>query len=297
MTTETSGSEISAEREGAIRVIKAFLFSASIVPAMLGGALAVRDPGAGALDFVLATLGLFIGQAGGDYLYYYFTHFHTDPRDAHTKIFAGWRPLFVDKHLSPPRTLHAGAACLGFGALVGLYFTVKLGWAVVPLALAGGAVAVFFTPLMLKGFKEPVIFITFGPLCVVGVHYVLTGRFSAAPVAASLPVGFFVTVVAYLKGAHYEVKSGTEGDLVLNIRSGHIGLLYAMGYGTLGAAVVLQYLSPWALLGLLSLPLALDVVRRVAAGSSAVADYLWAVVRSLLVLIAGGFLIAAGCLF
>jgi 1,4-dihydroxy-2-naphthoate octaprenyltransferase len=287
---------ITRDRERAIRVIKVFLFSASIVAAVVGGATAAREPAARGLDFLLAAFGLFIGQAGGDYLYYYFTRFHTDPRDAHTKIFAGWRPLFVDRLIAPERSLRAGVVCLAIGAAVGLHFTLKLGYAVVPLALAGGAVAVFFTPLMLKGLKELVIFVTFGPLSVAGVHYVLAGRFAVAPVAASLPVGFFVTVVAYLKGAHFRVGSGRQGERVLDVRASHIAVLYALGYGCLAAAVIGGLLAPWTLLALLSAPFAADVVRRVAAGSSAVADYLWAVVESLVVLIAGGGLVAVGCL-
>lgn len=97
-------------------------------------------------------MGLCIGQAGADYLYYYFTHFHTDPRDAHTKIFAGWRPLLMGVCIKPEHTVYAGAACLAADLGIGVYFLTQLGGMIAWLA------AVFFTPLRLKGLKEPVIF-------------------------------------------------------------------------------------------------------------------------------------------
>jgi 1,4-dihydroxy-2-naphthoate octaprenyltransferase len=126
------------DRERAIRSIKILLFSASILPALVGGAIAYA---AGAWEpelFLLATLGLFIGQAGGDYVYYYGTHFHTDARDAHTKIFAGWRPLFTGSLLKPELTLHAGIACLFLDLGIASYFVYVRGTTILWFALAGG---------------------------------------------------------------------------------------------------------------------------------------------------------------
>lgn len=62
--------------------------------------------------------------------------------------------------------------------------------------MAGGLVAVFFTPLMLRDLREPVIYVAFGPLYVMGVVYLLTGTVSATAFVASLPIGFFVAGVA-----------------------------------------------------------------------------------------------------
>ena len=209
---------MTARRTRAIRIIKVSLFSAGIVPAFVGGALAYSEGSFSFPSFLLLVAGLFLGQAGGDYLYYYFTHYHTDPRDSHTKIFAGWRPLFAETVFPGSATIYAGFACLALAAAIGLYFALQVGYAVVILAMLAGAIAVFFTPLMLRGYKEPVIFVTFGPLSVLGVYLALTGSLSWSPVVASLPVAFLVTVVAYLKGAHFTVAvtaegtAGNEGD-------------------------------------------------------------------------------------
>jgi 1,4-dihydroxy-2-naphthoate octaprenyltransferase len=284
------------DRERAIRAIKTLLFSASVVPSVVGGAIAEAAGSFAWTPFLLVAAGLFIGQAGGDYLYYYLTHFHTDARDAHTKIFAGWRPLFTGTRLAPERTVWAGVACLLIDLAIAVYFFQVRGAAILWFALAGGLIAVFFTPLMLRGWKEAVIFVTFGPLCVAGVVFALTGTVSEAALAASLPVGFFVTVVAYLKSARFDVVDAGGERVILRLSRTVIFVLLALGYASLAAGVALGRLPLWSLTGLLSLPLAWSVASVVRQSSSEVAEYLWATVRSIVVLVLVGAGLAVGFL-
>ncbi len=288
---------LSPEREKAIRVIKVLLFSASIVPAMVSGAISYHQGYFDGVSFVLLMLGLFIGQAGGDYLYYYGTHFHTDQRDAHTKIFAGWRPFFADSLFKDEKTLHAGILCLILDALIGAYFTYKVGYEIIIFALLGGLVAIFFTPLMLRGYKEVVIFITFGPLSMMGVCYALHPTFDVVPLVMSLPIACFVTVVAYLKGARYEVREEAGQTFVIKLNRTVIKSLLIAGYLTLIVGVLLQLLPALTLLGLLSIPFALSVVKTLEGNRSEVHEYLWATVRSIAVLITFGVLASLGFLF
>lgn len=279
----------------AIRFIKYLLFSASIIPCLVAGAMALSEgkfpPGA----FLLVTFALFIGQAGGDYLYFYFTNFHSDQRDAHTKIFAGWKPLFTGTFIKPEQTVYAGFACLALDLLIGVYFFLQLGPAILILAALGGAVAVFFTPLMLRGLKEPVIFVTYGPLTMLGVYFVLTHEMSVTPVIASLPIAFLVTLVAYLKSARFEVQQSAGDKVVLKISTRTIQWLLGLAYTSLIIAIIAGFMPIWSLLGLLTLPFAYMVSKKIG-NKSLVADYLWATVYSLIVFIATGLLIAAGYL-
>ena len=284
------------DRERAIRAIKILLFSASVVPSVVGGTIAHAAGSFSWTPFLLAAAGLFIGQAGGDYLYYYLTHFHTDARDAHTKIFAGWRPLFTGTLFAPEKTVWAGAACLLIDLAIAAYFVELRGSAILWFALAGGLIAVFFTPLMLRGLKEPVIFLTFGPLCITGVVFALTGAVSEAALVASLPVGLFVTVVAYLKSARFDVVDSGGEQVVLKLSRTVILSLLALGYASLAAGVALGRLPVWSLGGLLSLPLAWSVASIVRQSSSRVAEYLWATVRSIVVLVIVGAGLAVGFL-
>ena len=282
------------DRERAIRAIKILLFSASAVPSVVGGAIAHAAGPFSWSPFLLAAAGLFIGQAGGDYLYYYLTHFHTDARDAHTKIFAGWRPLFAGTLFAPEKTVWAGAVCLLIDLAVAIYFFELRGAAILWFALAGGLIAVFFTPLMLRGLKEPVIFVTFGPLCVTGVVFALTGTISEGAIVASVPVGLFVTVVAYLKSARFDVVDSGGEQVVLKLSRTVILALLALGYASLAAGVALGRLPAWSLTGLLSLPLAWSVASIVRQSSSRVSEYLWATVRSIVILVIVGAGLAVG---
>jgi 1,4-dihydroxy-2-naphthoate octaprenyltransferase len=274
----------------AIRVIKYALFSASIVPAFVGAALAWHiSPGEFKLfHAILAGLGLFLGQSAGDYFYFYGTNFHANAKDAHTKIFAGWKPLFTDSFLGERGTLWAGVVCLALDLAIAVYFTLQLGAGVLALAGLGALVAIFFTPLMLKGYKEPVIFVTFGPLVMTGLFYVLTGQFSWIPVLVSLPIGFFITVVAYLKGARYEVAESEGKTLVLKLSKKAIFWLTALGYLSLAGLLLGGLLPAWGALAFLALPVSYSVMRVVDQSKSEINAYLWAVVRAILALLIVG---------
>lgn len=280
----------------AIRFIKYLLFSASIVPCLIAGAMSHTARRYNPDWFLLVTFAIFIAQVGGDYLYYYFTHYHTDQRDAHTKIFAGWKPLFTGSLLKPEYTVFAGAACLLLAFFIGIFFYIQLGNTVILLAGIGGAVAVFFTPLMLRGLKEPVIFVTFGPLVMVGVYFVLTRELSMIPVWASLPAAFLVTLIAYLKSARFEVMETDSGRVILNVNVTTIRWLAGLAYLSLIILVILRIIPVWSLLALITVPFAYLITKKISREQKVV-DYLWATVFSLVVyLVTGGF-IALGYLF
>ncbi len=282
------------ERDSAIRAIKVLLFSASVVPSVVAGAVAFRLGGFDLPVFLVLLGAVFLAQAGGDYLYYYFSHLKGDGADSHTKIFAGWRPFLVGNLLRGKEIAAAGAACLIIDIGLGIAFTMSHGWLVAAFGLAGGMIAIFFTPLMLRGLKEPVIFLAFGPLTVLGIALVLTGGFPAEAWAACLPVAFLVTVVAHLKSAHFTLVEGDEGTVVVRLRRRMLTGLTAGAYLSLVGGVVLGALPVATLVGLLTLPMAVGVLRVATRERNQLNVYLWAVVRSIAVLIATGLLLAVG---
>jgi 1,4-dihydroxy-2-naphthoate octaprenyltransferase len=282
------------ERARAIRFIKVLLFSASIVPAVVAAGVADRLGGFELSNLLLATVGVFLGQAGGDYLYYYFTHLNADSSDPHGKIFAGWKPFFADSFLSGKSVLFGAAGCLAVALGIGVYFTLTVGPAVLAFAAVGGAIALFFTPLMLRGLKEPVIFVTFGPATVCGIVFVLTGELSFLAFVASLPVAFLVTLVAHLKSARFKAAPGDVGEVMVELSRGLVTTLSVGAFVSVGVAVALHWLPLGTLVFFLSLPVAIEVTRTAGRNQNQLMTYLWVVVRSLVLLILGGGLIAAG---
>ena len=295
MTSHTK--PLSGERDLAIRFIKVLLFSASIVPALVAGAVAFRLGAFDLVVFLLSAFGIFLGQAGGDYLYYYFTHLHSGSSDPHGKIFAGWRPFFTDSVLAGRRVLVGAFFCLALAFAIGVYFTIMVGPAVLVFAAVGGAIALFFTPLMIRGFKEPIIFIAFGPATICGMVFVQTGELSFFAFILSLPVAFLVTLVAHLKSAKFKPAAGGSEEVVVELSRGLVTALGAGAFVSVGMATALGWIPSGTLLFLFALPLAIEIVQTAGRSHNQLMTYLWVVVRSLILLVLGGVLLSVGLLW
>jgi hypothetical protein len=109
----------------------------------------------------------------------------------------------------------------------------------------------------------------------------------------SLPVGFLVTVVAYLKGARYKLIEKGGSEIILNLKPRVVLILSILAYVSLIGVVAFGFCSPWALLGLLTFPFSLILYRRLCVQKK-IADYLWATVYALVVFIATCLLISLG---
>lgn len=285
------------ERDRAIRFIKVLLFSASIVPAIVAGAVSFYLGAFDSFVFLLSATGIFLGQVGGDYLYYYFTHLHSDSADPHGKIFAGWKPFFADSLLVGRRVLIGAFVSLALALGIGVHFTLVAGPAVLLFVAVGGAIALFFTPLMLRGFKEPVIFIAFGPATVCGMVFVQTGALSFLAFVVSIPVAFLVTLVAHLKSAQFKSATGDSDEVLVQLSRGLVTTLGAGAFVSVGLSVAFGWLPPGSLLFLLALPVAIEIIRTAGRRQNQLMTYLWVVVRSLILLVLGGGLLSMGLIW
>lgn len=275
-------SDSDTRRSGYILQIKFLLFSASIVPALLVGVLNYGTDFS-PLSWLLVIVGLFLGQAGGDYLYYYFTNNHTDNRDAHTKIFAGWKPFFAQYFKKENTALLVGLIVLASNLFILYYFYVSIGWKILAFAAAGGLIALSFTYLMLKGFKEFTVFITFGPLSITGGYLAITGELAMEPLLISIPIGLLITLIAYLKGAKLQISE--DGKNVVSIKTWLIDSIIYGAYGSLVILIAVKVLPVYSAIGLLGLIPAVLLQRKLSNASASMAEYLSATVQSILIMI------------
>jgi len=162
---------------------------------------------------------------------------------------------------------------LGLGSLIGvgaigIYFTVEYGWRILPLGIAGMLLVYLYTTLITKNPLLCVIApgLGFGPLMVVGTYFTQTGEYSVTAGLASLVPGFLVSNLLLLNQF-----PDVEADKVASRR--HIPIAYGRRfsakvyavlmvatYVSLAAAVGFGVLPFTALIGLLTLPLALKTV-------------------------------------
>jgi 1,4-dihydroxy-2-naphthoate octaprenyltransferase len=173
--------------------------------------------------------------------------------------------------LTPRQILTASLLCLASGSVVGLYLTSVRGWAILLIGAIGLFSAVFYvTPgfsLSAIGVGELFIGLNFGVLMTLGAYTVQTGHFSWEPVVASLPVALLIAAVLYINEFQDAAADGAVGRRHLVVRLGK--RLAAQGYAALMLAVYLSLLlgvlldgvTPWALLGLLTVPLAFKAVK------------------------------------
>jgi len=140
------------DRERAIRAIKILLFSASVVPSVVGGTIA-HAAGSSPGPVPAGAAGLFIGQPAA-------TIFTTTSRTSTPmRVTRTPRSSPAGVRCSPDLVRAredgvAGAACLLIDLAIAAYFVELRGSAILWFALAGGLIAVFFTPLMLRGSRS-----------------------------------------------------------------------------------------------------------------------------------------------
>jgi 1,4-dihydroxy-2-naphthoate octaprenyltransferase len=159
------------------------------------------------------------------------------------------------------------ASLIGVGA-IGIYFTMEWGWKILPLGIAGMLVVYLYTTHITK---NPLLCaiapgLGFGPLMVVGTYFTQTGEYSVTAGLASLVPGFLVSNLLLLNQF-----PDVEADKVASRR--HIPIAYGRRfsakvyavlmlatYVSLAAAVGFGVLPLTALIGLLTLPLAVKTV-------------------------------------
>jgi 1,4-dihydroxy-2-naphthoate octaprenyltransferase len=175
-----------------------------MAPVFLGAAIAWRFDGSfSPFLFALALVGsvcLHLAANGIDDVYDYLNG--TDkisdalfPRDA-----PGWKPI-------PRGILSVGEASLvsyllyATSLAIGVVLSLIVGWFALLISVPGVLLSYFYTapPLRLDyrgmGLGEVSVFLSFGPIPVLGVYYVMSAHLSALPFVLGVPAGLLTTAI------------------------------------------------------------------------------------------------------
>jgi 1,4-dihydroxy-2-naphthoate octaprenyltransferase len=176
----------------------------------------------------------------------------------------------------PAAVKRAALAALGVAVVAGAALVVATGaW---PLLLVGAASVVaawYYTggrrPYGYSGFGEVSVFVFFGLVATVGTAYAQTLDLHAAEVLAGTGCGALACAVLVANNLRDVPGDSAVGKRTLAVLLGdaRTRLLY-VGLVAVAAVVVLAagLLSPWSLLGLLALAVAVGPVRAVRAGAA-----------------------------
>lgn len=280
------------KRSTAELVIKCLLFTATVMPSILAGSIfssmeIMRWP-----EFLLMFAGMFIAQLAGDYLFYYFAN-----SKSNQKTYPGWKPFFADSWLSGKRLLFAGLVCLAIDAVIGLYFVINTGWQVALFAFAGGTLIALLTPVSFTGLREISAFLGFGPLAMSGMTLVMSGKmFVPEVIAASIPVGLWVAIVAHFKSAKVVSRDAKTGTILMTTNKTIVVSMVMLAYLAIIVGVMLGYLPILGLLGLVSIIPMFMAIHAMFSKTSTETSYTKSVAMSIVALVVGGLMMAAAYL-
>lgn len=253
-----------------VQAVRAFSFTASVIPVLVGGLFALGAPGAKAWYLLpLAVLGALLLHAGTNLINDYYDFENGVDRDCSY----GSSGVLVDG-LLPPRAIFRGAlVAFGLAAALGVVLIAFRGWSMVALGIIGLAGGYLYTgrPVGYKylALGDLLVFVLMGPLMVIGGYLAVTGVYRHEVLLLSLPVGCLVAAILAANNLR-DVVHDSEANVitlarVLGPRGGRAeySTLVVGAYAIIIGLVIACVLSPWTLLVLISLPLALKNLRTV----------------------------------
>jgi 1,4-dihydroxy-2-naphthoate octaprenyltransferase len=201
-------------------------------------------------------------------------------------------------------TLAMAVGGLAISIGVGLYFVALRGAALLPLGVAGVALVLAYTQWITR---HPLLCLVapglgFGPLMILGTHVALTGHYAGSAAAASLVPFFLVNNLLLLNqfpDTEADRRVGRRHVLVTSgpaVAARWYVALTVLAFASLALGVLLGWLPGGALLGLLTLALAIPTAREVRAYALDVQRLLPAMGRNVLISLLTPVLMAVGML-
>ena len=240
---------------------------AAVAPVLVGTALAGSEDVFKPLRFVCALIGSIFIQIG--------TNLANDYSDAR-------RGADTDDRLGPVRVTAGGLVpprrvlvwtyvAFGIAVLAGTYLIAVAGWELLAVGVASIVAGVLYTggpkPYGYEGLGELFVFLFFGVVAVVGSYFVQTEDLTGTAFLLSVPVGLLASAILVVNNVRDLETDRRAGKRTLAVRLGRpaarrlfaamIVLSYAIAIGLAVGR------SPWLLLPLLTVPLAVPLGRTV----------------------------------
>jgi 1,4-dihydroxy-2-naphthoate octaprenyltransferase len=250
-----------------IEATRPYSFTASVTPVFIGSVLGAMDGLFSWGRFLLALFGSLFIHIGTNLVNDYYDHKSgVDTIESKSGSQVIQRGL-----LTADEVYWGGIATFGIGSLFGLVLVGLCGWPILALGIASVLAGYFYTanPLSLAyiALGEATVFVFMGPVIIIGAYYVQREVFSLAPLLISLPVGCVVAAILQANNIRDIEADKAHGKntlaTVISRRAANweLGVLIYGAFVLTGLLVLLGY-APWpVLLTLLSIRLAIPVVR------------------------------------
>ncbi|MFQ6016031.1 MAG: 1,4-dihydroxy-2-naphthoate octaprenyltransferase [Anaerolineae bacterium] len=253
--------------------VRAPFFTATIVPILLGAIIAWVRVGAFHWGYFLLTMvgGLFL-HAGTNVANDYFDHLSgaDEFNFEFVRPYTGGSRMIQRGLLTPMQVLRGALLFFTLGSIIGLYLTYTRGTLVLLLGIIGVFCGFFYTAppfrLVSTGLGETFVGLNFGILMTLGSYYVQTQALAWEPVVAAVPVALLIAAVLYINEFQDYHADRDAGKTHLVVRLGRrraangYTIIIAATYLSIAVAVGLGLISPFTLIALATLPIALKAV-------------------------------------
>ncbi|MEM3736735.1 MAG: 1,4-dihydroxy-2-naphthoate octaprenyltransferase [Candidatus Bathyarchaeia archaeon] len=248
--------------------------TASVIPVLLGTAVAWATTNTFLFPlFILTLLGGVCLHIGTNVANDYFDHKSRDD-DVNVEFvrpFSGGSRMIQLGMLTPRAVLSGALLFFAAGGAIGLYLALARGFVILIFGLIGVFSGFFYTAppfnLASRGIGELFVGLNFGVMMTAGAFYVQTQALTWEPVFAAIPVSMLITAVLYINEFPDYTADKTVGKRHLVVRLGRrraavgYGVLMTSTYFSIFAGVGCKVISPYTLLGILTLPFAVRAVQ------------------------------------
>jgi 1,4-dihydroxy-2-naphthoate octaprenyltransferase len=240
----------------------------TVVLAFLGSAIAGYDGVANVSYACLAGAGLLLAHISVNTLNDYFDYRSGIDLAARRTPFSGGSGILPAGLLKPRQVLWLGLSALLLAVPIGIYFTVVQGWELLPLLLVAAFFILLYSPYILRRpWPEWAAGAGMGALPVLGMYFAQAGNYTWELVVAAVPSGLLVHNLLLLNefpDADADKQAGRM-TLVITMGKRRTAFFYAavtlLVYLWIAGWVAGGVMPVWALLGLLTLPLAARAVQ------------------------------------
>jgi 1,4-dihydroxy-2-naphthoate octaprenyltransferase len=256
------------------QAVRPFTLPASVIPVLVGTALAIHDGFFDGGRFALTLLGSMLVQVGTNLVDEYADHIKGGDQG---KLLAPYKVIALG--LLSPQAVRAGAVLsFGVATVIGLYLASLTSWLLLFFCAASLLVAYGYSagplPLGDVGLGQPLVFLFMGLLMVMATYYVQTVTLTRQALLVALPVACLVTAILVVNDLR-DIDEDRQAGKVTPVSRfgprfglGMFVLLVAGAYAVvLGWVAVSPGLLP-LLLVLLALPKVVATTRLIRLGNS-----------------------------
>jgi 1,4-dihydroxy-2-naphthoate octaprenyltransferase len=246
-------------------------FSMTAISVSVGSALAAIDGAFSWIFYLLALIaGVFMHAATNLINDYYDVKSGVDFKGVSTGKYRP-HPLLEGK-LTSQQVLMEACLLYVIATIIGLYLAATRGWPLVGIGLLGVFASITYTapPFKYKymALGELSVFLMWGPLMVTGSYFIQRQAFSINAILISIPFGVLVALVLLANNirdiSHDRSKGIRTLPIIIGERNGLrlYSLLVIMAYAAMIGMSIAGPLYLWSLIVVLSMPLALKLMRQ-----------------------------------